>query len=584
MHGEFEITLTDVNTGVVTVDTVPAILTDFYKYESTYGFPFANRLSRQYGSTPTDGSAAFASFFTMSAFFNSSAVKLFTQALSEKKKDIRTKLYNNYCAFATNRAYNADEAALSSKYGYCSSYRHSIDRSTADGTLIEFNWHFDADKGNGVIKSVGTSAPIGVHAVDNEAIAPVDSTTTEQRGYDFSTYMAYNYMNDTLPRNSATALFSTYVADIDCAPLISARGTLNDKSAIREWYYQTKTKIVQLWSDSWNVLNESNNYITTIKYRIIDKKWLFQYCIGIGQSVHPLSMPDWLNNSGVSFDGSIEINSGAYELKNIALYSGTDAGKVAAEAKNAFAVFFVAQAGEYGVNPNPDGIDYSIGDNGKMCRVKTFAISGNTPTISTFDSVYDSPLSALITDRYASLGAYQQSLVPRSKILFDEQYNYYYVRTGGSLHSEQYYHYYAKRALLSDELLWRVDYMPNRELCLNFASTYELGIVAQYFTVDSNSQHCLGNGVIVDMLTGQTSEGYELDYNWVTIYASGKPFLTRVLLKPLRESPFMLCPCHHAEYTVAIATDFLYAKANLPNSITKTSGNTLDIKFTLYID
>lgn len=573
MHAEFKVTLTDVNSGTPSIVTVPAIISDFYKYESTYGFPFANRVNRQYGSTANQE----ASYYGMSALFNSSAVKLFTSQLPTKKKRIRTNISNTYCGYAANRQSSASEAGFSTKYGYCTSYSTNVDRGTPDNTYFEVNWHFDANRGNGTIKALGTSAPIGIHSCDTEQILPLDTAQSIELGKDYSPYMCFPYGGACAPANSSTTTYQVNSADIDCSPLISMRGDLNDKDTIREWYYQTADKIIQLWSDSFNVFNENNEYVTEIKYRVINKKWMFQYCIGIDQGVHPLTMQDWINNPSAIYDGVLEINSGAYPLKNTALYDSNDQYKVAGESEEAFSVIFVAQAGQFGANPNPDALDKYLSDNGKMCRIKTFVISGASPMVTVFDSVYDSPLSAFVTDR----AQVTSPIVARSKILFDKDFNYYYVRSGVDS-SQQSYYYYAKRSLTEDTLQWYNKYNVGQLLCLNFTMASGSGIAAAYFTYD-NTNNYLGNAVIIDKATGQSIEGYELSC-LNTYSACGKPFNTLVLLKTLRESPFFLCPCASSEYNVIISTDFLYAKANLATEIVKTSNYVLDIQFKLYID
>lgn len=577
MTGSFNIKLKNKNTGtVISEQTVPAIVTDFIKYESTYGFPSSERFV--HGADWDDNVNG------MSAFTNSSSIHLFEDELSTDKTKFRFDLNNPFCGCAGyfTDAVTVDSGLDNSKMGDMVSAENSYDYANQHPTKIEFKWNWSADKGNGTIKSLGTGYGAAAQAFDDYPIIN-EGLYTNIGSVKAQTSEATFTLNASIPKTNLT---SQFVANNDSmiTKYINSRSSISQHTEIFTAYYQTKTNIIQLWSDNPNVL-EGTDYHTTFKYRVINKKWLMKYTIGIAQGMHPLSI-------GEDYDGEITIYSGIYPLKSGINDSFADYCFQNVE-NNSYAVF-VAQTATANENPQAvaDGGDYDVDSVAWKCdraRCVAFVIRGDTPQLYTYDTEYDSPLYALGKPHSDNNGEYFYNHW-NSPILFTEDNCYIYISEYATPNEYNLKAILVKRSLSGNTLMWkrtifaRDSYSDFRDGNHSIAFNYvaQNGIMS-FQSVYSNSRACIGCEIYDHTDDTFTPNGYACDMVYQT-YTIGGATHTIFRLDGFGDNPFFLSPCNrwYTEYAIGLKTNFLYTKANLTTPITKTSDNTLEITLTLY--
>lgn len=567
MTGKFNIVLKNASLGTVVKDiTIDAAISDFYKFESTFGFPSMNRVSeRTYANiTATSSDQDINPQSCMSARFNAAGVRLFEDALDLDRHKIKVNPKSKYCGYATRYNSSSSVTTYSSKAGTMSGFTSDIDytRDFGDRARVSLSWHWDANHGNGTFKSVGVGHAAGVHAIDDEPIQSINSYTPASQGNDFYSYAGVTKDNSAIVINTDTGIMRGTDHPI-YTPFLYARS-----NSIPVFYYEQGNNIVQLMLTDINVLTD-NSYHTTVKYRIIDKKWMNEFTIGIAQGIHPLSCPyDYFNDC--KEDGEFTINSGAYPLRYPEYNSSTTSVFMPCLVENNAYVVFIAQAGEPGLAPNPDNYDTQRPE---YYPVNVYVISGTTPSLRLYNSYYDSPLSKLYTDVTAYTGL--------SRVLFFEDYSYAIIPPRTNLNEDS---YLIKRYLSSDSYAYRVnldnsvtryylDFLPDMNGCFAFANIYS-----------GNTPYIVA-GNFINKDTGAFEEYYFSTVDMGDAAGIDASLITTITrIKSLYDNPFyMLMKPDGRVFYMLLNTNFLFAKANLPETITKTSDYTLDITLTLNI-
>lgn len=566
MTGKFNIVLKNASSGTVVKDiTLDAAISDFYKFESTFGFPSMNRVSeRTYANiTATTSDTDINPQSCMSARFNAAGVRLFEDELDLDRHKIKVNPKSKYCGYATRYNSSSSVTTYSNKAGTMSGFTSDIDytRDFGDRARVSLSWHWDSNHGNGSFKSVGVGHAAGVHAIDDEPIQSINSYTPASQGNDFYSYAGVTKDNSAIVINTNTGIMRGTDHPI-YTPFLYARS-----NSIPVFYYEQGNNIVQLMLTDINVLTD-NSYHTTVKYRIIDKKWMNEFTIGIAQGIHPLSCPyDYFNDC--KEDGEFTINSGAYPLRYPTYNSLNTSVFMPCLVENNAYVVFIAQAGEPGLSPNPDNYDTQNAD---YYPVNVYIISGTTPSLRLYNSYYDSPLSKLYTAVTGYIGL--------SRVLFFEDYSYIIIPPRTTVNEDS---YLIKRYLQNDTYAFRInldnsvtryylDFLPDMDGCFAFANIYS-----------GNNAAYVVSGNFININTGAPEEYYFSTVDMGGVIGLDAARITDITrIKPLYDNPFyMLIKPDGRVFYMLLNTNFLFAKANLPETITKTSDYTLDITFTL---
>ncbi len=577
MNGNFKVELKDKTTGIaVKTVTVDAKITDYWKYESTYGYPFINR--GESGQTLHQ--------YLLQLPFSSAGIQLFENQLSTKRDKFRTKLSDTYIAYASRYNAAANPEQYSSKAGHMSDYQVTTDfnQSATVGGQVTYTmkWSWDASQGNGTFKSLGTLNAQGAHAKDTTPILQngAESLSTVSAGQDFSVTTDSSYVTSpSVGANRLVNVDDTSTMQGSSSPLnYIAQGIVSERLDNCAWYYQTDNNIVQLWFNKRNEYQQDSTYLSEIRYRVINKKALNRFHLGQVDGLHPLQYnPDL-------FDGSFNINTGSHQLFPIKLYMDRLCFGAPAKIQNSgYCVFCALDSNVANANPNPDNKTPNRHSSAPWYKVKTYVIKGDSPELISFSSSYDSPLSA-ITTPWSSDNKYYRYICSCTGFLFTRDFAYIYSDTQNNK--------VVKRYLSGDTFAWEIDnsapanvmltFMDNEPdcfgMCNYYADLYGAN-VGNHTTV----QYTLLNQI------DKSTHGYFLKpTGGGTENADYKR--TQVSLSDYRlDNPFMLdinsersLP-QTSNYLSYNLTDALFAKANLPEPITKTSDYTLDITFTLHI-
>lgn len=571
LTGEFNIQLKNASSGTVVKNiTLPAVITDFYKYESTSGFPCMSRYA--HGSSDSYN----AGFCANTAIVNASGIKLFKDTLDESPHKFKATLDDTYCGFATRYTDAANAHQFSDKAGYMSDYSFGpIDFRNVEGERLKlmYKWTWPSDKGNGTIKSVGTGHQAGANAVDIDPLFTDFNAAASQMGMDFYQYGGLPVGDFDSPRstaflpNTSENTMTSQVNAFPRSPFMHWRSSASN----RDFYYQTDANIVHIWFKTLNVLNENNEYVSIACYRIINKKWMYKYSIGIAQGMHPLGTPDWYAGADAFEDGEISINSGAYALRlNPTIGGGTRTScSYPIVEGNAYCIFF-ADAGEAGRNPNPDAENpYWNHSRPQNCYI----IMGDTPTLRVYSTQYDS----LLTNMNVKRGGYFDTDPVIQATLFCKDFSYiliYRVSDNQNI--------LIRRFLYGDSFIFKINLGAGSRYAFNlcFVPDQPSGTFCLYkdsfsanYTLPGKICNILDGQQVAYALLGQADEGLVRSLTYMT------------LLDATNDNPYKLTALLNGDtrYASVLATNFLYAKANLPEPITKTSDYTLDITFTLHI-
>ena len=565
MNGSFKIELKDKTTGIaVKTVTVPAKITDYWKYESTYGFPGVNRTSY--------------ARYLLTLPFSSAGIQLFENTLDESRNKFRTKLSDTYIAYASRYNAAGNPEQYSSKAGHMKDYQLTTDfnqPATVGGQVTHtLKWSWGASQGNGTFKSLGTLNAQGAHAKDTTPILQngAESLSPASAGQDFSIFCScYSESGTGTPTyrtvnadSSVDMLQSSAWLRFDM-PYVYARG-----SGYVVYSYQTDKNIVQLWFSRKNELQENNTYESEIHYRVVSKNDLHRFHLGQYSGLHPLSY-----NLNI-YDSSFVINTGSQTLVTPSYTAaGTNGLGIQIEQQGYF-VFFVKDSTTGNANPNPDGKTPLRPNTMPWYKIKTYVIKGDTPELISFSSVYDSALTAYI---YAS-SQYTQ-ITSWAGFIFTADFAYIYV----DLQTRK----LIKRYLSSDTFAWELSLTNPNNMLLYLLDDEQgcFGLCKYSSTVQTLSSTCL----LQFTLLSQSNPNQTIGYIILPTYTSvpGRNYFGRqiYLWDYTVDSPFCLDAGMETTNAVTFAsfarTDALFAKANLPEPITKTSDYTLDITLTLNI-
>lgn len=572
LTGEFNIQLKNASSGTVVKNiTLPAVITDFYKYESTSGFPCMSRYSHGTSDSYNAG------FCANTAIVNASGIKLFKDTLDESPHKFKTTIDDEYCGFATRYTAAANAHQFSDKAGYMSDYIFdSIDFRKSEGERVKltYKWTWPSDKGNGTIKSVGTGHQAGVNALDKDPLFTDFNASASQMGLDFYEYGCLPIGNYDRPSsaaflpNTAENTMTSQINYFHYSPFMHWRSSVAD----RDFYYQTDANIVHIWFKTLNVLNENNEYVSTVCYRVISKKWMYKYCLGISQGMHPLSTPNWYTGEDAFPDGEIVINTGAYQLrKNIAIADGTRPGySWPIVEDNAYCIFF-ADSGAPNLNPNPDAENPSW----SYARPQNcYIILGDNPTLRVYNTQYDSFLACMNAKR--SPGVDQVDPLEQAT-LFCKDFSYIFIcRVDNNTN------YLIRRFLYGDSFIYKIALGAGGRRAFNLCFLHGASSGTFCLYKDSSSANYTLPGKVCNI-----SDGQQVAYALLGQADAGlvHSVTSETLLDANNDSPYKLATLVSGEqrFRSVLATNFLYAKANLPEPITKTSAYTLDITFTLHI-
>lgn len=570
LTGEFNIQLKNASSGTVVKNiTLPAVITDFYKYESTSGFPFMSRYAHKASDSYNAG------FCANTAIVNASGIKLFKATLNESPHKFKTTIDDEYCGFATRYTDAANAHQFSDKAGYMSDYAFSsIDFRKAEGERVKlmYKWTWPANKGNGTINAVGTGHQAGVNAVDKDPLFTDFNAAASQVGMDFYQYGCLPVGNYDRPVSTAflpNASENTMTSQNNqfyLSPFMHWRASVAD----RDFYYQTDANIVHIWFRTLNELNENNEYVSVACYRVINKKWMYKYCLGMAQGMHPLNTLNWYAGEDAFPDNEISINSGAYPLRvNITLARGANNGySWPIVEDNAYCIFF-ADAGAPGLNPNPDGENPTWADARPQ---RCYVILGDTPELRVYNTQYDSLLTCMDVHRYT----YHSDPVLQAT-LFCKDFSYiliYHVNNNQNL--------IIRRFLSGDSFVFKTDIGAGAEMSFGLCFLPAAGTGTFCLYRHANTANYTLPGKICNI-----SDGQQVAYALLGQANEGlvRSLTSKILLDGNNDSPYKLTALVDGDtrFSSVLATNFLYAKANLPEPITKTSDYTLDITFTLHI-
>ena len=533
------------------------VITNAHKYLSTCGYPFIARSKS-------------VTLATMCLDLTAGGCIAFENAQSTDENDYKFDLSDKKVAWGTR--YSEDYSAFSSKYGALNKELSSFDRRSF--TKV---WDWTESQGNGSINSVCLTHAAGAGAVDN---TPPPNTTA-----------AYTMGNDGAPTimcPTGNSVLGTEALQANTDYMCSRSIRPSDAYGVRPdvFYYQTDNSIICLSLESLNVETTDstgkNVFRHTLRYRRIDKKWMYKWEGGVLLSAreknycqHLLSYPiplvdesgnetyldgDW--DGELTFDTTSEVKtmSGSYNSS-----SGNDRTGVYLEDSFGFALF--SKGIDYYLDDNGKKVDVGFADNSDVGLTKsntnalvTYIITGETPYVKTFESHYRCALSQ---DRFHTNGYISRGII----ILKD--FSYIYKSYRGTSTSYAKYNYIARRMLSEDTLVWKIDlgntvssslplkrfYWDSAYFCLPYfnasssASNYSNGV---YYTVRKNL-----DGSVV---------GYFLDN-------IGDQVTTNLM--PKDDNLFILDSVGHTSvdygFTSYLNTNYMWLKANLPTSVVKTS-------------
>lgn len=531
------------------------VITNAHKYLSTCGYPFISRKD-------------YVTFATMCLDLTAGGCIAFENAQSTDENDYKFDLSDKKVAWGTR--YSEDYSAFSSKYGALNKDLSSFDRRSF--TKV---WDWSESQGNGRINSVCLTHAAGAGAVDDTP--PPNTTAVYTMGNDGAPTIMCPTGNSAL----GTAAFQAYT-DPMCSYEIRPSDGYGVQSDI--FYYQTDNSIICLLAESLNVVTTDstgkNVFRHTLRYRRIDKKWMYKWEGGVLLSTreknycqhllsYPIPLVDEAGNKSYlegDWDGELTFDTTS-EVKTMfdSGSGGKDGTSVYLEDSFGIALFSM------GINTyiDADGkkVDVGFADSSDVGLSKrnanalvTYIITGETPYVKTFESHYRCALSQ---DRYSTTGYIDRGII----ILKD--FSYIYKSYRGTSTSYAKYNYIARRMLSEDTLVWKVDlgntistplplkrlYWNSDYFCLPYvnnsssASGYSNGV---YYTVRKNS-----DGSVV---------GYFLDNVEDRVITN---------LVPKDDNLFVLDSAGHTStsygFNAYLNTNYMWLKANLPTEVVKTA-------------
>lgn len=546
------------------VDTVTAdgVLPDVHKYISTFGFPHIRK--------ETEG----ADLFWNSAFIFQGIMCNSEQVDGSKSKctfkpctDVTAR--GSYCTDAFTITY--DDIAykmgdLDKRYGY---YNNTLSGNTLDSCVKVWEW--DTANGNGNINSICLTTSQAAMTYNKDF--PEDMVALPKTYiYPLTGITRYTRFPSTIPEiDSAVDLTDS---DVFISSLIDVDLSSTDGAKIS--FYETTKNIVFLkilssdyiynditYPAKRNEQQADGTYVTRVYYKIVDKKWLYKYRQPIFGSentgndedvYHPIAAfrPEHIIANA---DGYIDINTGTskvnFDSTNPVFYRVED---------NAYAILGLNY--DDGVRNNPIDYDANVYMN-YFKKSRYYAISGDTPTLEVFDSLYNTPI-------YGSGSTYASS---RDEALFtrDRGVILRYYRSGR-------YNFIEKRTLSGFNLVWRNDLGTTAPTNTSFVA-YSSSVIDQiygagkYYAImylyqgdnGSSSREAPLVSAILDMDNGE-----------IVGYATGSPINTtsyKLVYYDL-ESPFRLYYTQNSsayDLNLAMYTNFFTMKCNLPRAIVKTA-------------
>lgn len=579
MKCHVKVELLDSENNVTKSVETDGVITNAYKYLSTWGFPGVGRITQVWENC-------------FNADLTFGGVIGFKLPLSTDEDDFRYSLSNLKTCWATR--YSSDYIINSNKIG-----AKMLELCEFTSTSYKQVWEWDESQGNGVISSICLTHAAGAGAFDVDP--PSDKTAARAKGNDG--------MLTTAPLSSASeasVFSSTYSAagSNPYATMFYLNGLVSTDSHPWHWngntlFYQTDKYIVMLYASSVNVALDSG-YRTTIKYRRIDKSQMYRwngfchYDASLDRNLvaHKFGAP-YLYSDGSfpanSWDGELVLDT-PYTLSSFRHGSGTSPGfNTSYEytfCEDDFAVALRMDLPFPKDDPelpsdfrlNPDGVDNGM-PYASSRRVGTILISGETPAVikpsgaQYFDSKWNSPLNDW------------NSPVKTRGIMFMKDLTYIYKwQPANNNTTNPSYNKIVRRKLDGDVLVWEQSLGDNSNNTQPIEPCFALG--SDYFICPDWANRTTSGGVAwstgVTATIRKVSDGSPAGYTELGEIDSARPI---VALKPLDKNMFFVDFNSNSSirygYVSYLNTNYMYAKFNLPEAITKTSSSKLRISATV---
>lgn len=515
------------------------VLTDAYKYLSTCGYP---------SSTPSDWARR---VFT-DPDYSAGGLCCFEEAVLDDSPSRNLEL-----PLAKKTAFASNKTNKSSSYSKRAGV-YMQDKSSKDYNTFTKVWEFDTDEGNGKISSVALTCVGGANAYDKEFTEQELSAGLR----DNADFVAYG------GPPSSNGLWG-YSFD---RPIVVFRPRFydfcrNDRGC--NAFYETPSgKIVFLGFNFNAGYGPGGGRLTEAVYRIVDKKWLYHFPFGVNlavsgtnkKSLSPLDLygpTDDIIDGRLSFETPETVN--IYNLDRV-FYEGNSCVVLSARAGN---------TREASVVPNPDGIDYFEDGSFNAGRTVSAFISGETPTVEMFDSVYASPLWL------EANGGQQWGVKEGMCFLKNKSYIYYCADNG--------HPYLACRYLENDTLVWYQSLADDTGR-VNNVSDGEHCIIVPSFAPDCFAYPYRQNGSSDN--TKRIWQIREIDRPWVVRgYASYvyKSMNTR-MIGMYDDSPVGVNHVDGDANQISIKSGYAFTKATLSTPITKTSAHRMRVTVTVTLD
>ena len=538
MNCKAKIELIDPDTEEVKVEkAAKGIITNAYKYISTLGYPFTDRTK-----------------YSVMTYYNADVIAqgciAFNADLGSDENDTIFDFNNVKTAFGSR--YTSDMSQYSTKYG---AYRKDL--STYTDSVVEKVWEWGTQQGNGTIRSVALTHSSGADCFDTEYL-----TSDITVGNDYMPTLRCPF-GDSVKIDGAST-FSSNQQVITCPEIKTVNWYESRHPRLN--YYVTENNIIQLCTSNGNTnvtvkdAEGKETKQTKILYRVIPRKEISYYPLAIGgldkgtsKYLHPLSRPEYADRDYVrledGWDGEIIINTGTCDLIEF------DRSTLSVE-DSAFMVYLSRSDNAGSVNP--DGADAGASLYGRMI---TYVISGDTPTVSKYDSIYNSPLFVTATTSATYLGG---------NIVFTKDLGYIYNSYRGGDYPE--YNYIAKRFLNNDELAWKIN-MSNTKNTSSYLNifpcvdgAFEVPLTGTYPMINQVRKTSDGS------LLGYCRDYENHAYHWIKDIDSSNIFL----LVPDRGDSSTTSLCQ-----VELMTNYLFCKINFDEDIVKTDKYKMRITVTI---
>ena len=560
------------------VDSVTAqgVLPDVHKYISTLGFPHSDR----------GGLSHLQCFHNVDFIFQGIMCNSDTLDMSKSKNtfdpalDVIARGTNCTEAYTTTSVASGEATplgAIDKRYGY---YKPAA--SIANTNKVIKKWEWGTENGNGEINSIGLGMIPTALTYSKSLPTDIISTATKAINPIVGCPLYYTELPAGRPVVDENKNYATSTESLNSLIDVELSGTDGRYIA----FYQTDKSIVFLtfitkdltlddmtFSSEFNVLQEDGTYLTKVRYKKIDKKWIYRYNTIMGctadydtydiRYLHPLAALE-SRNIVMHPDGILDINTGTETL--ILPSSGSSWGFYSVE-DNAYVVFG-SKYGKQGTDVPPDYAEsgYNI-QTSSWTKIRFYAISGENPAVEVLDTVTSSSTST-------NLNAQSNSLVfTKDKCIVDRLY---------SNTSSRKYNFVEKRTLSGNNLVWRLDLglVPPEGLTLASDRYY------RFLFEGAGKKYCAMK--LYNTLWSS--------FNIYTLFDLGTGAISGYLLGALRfyghtmflaydkEDPFRLAYTQntaHYDMKVCLYTNFFTAKANLPRTITKTNAHKMRVTATI---